>query len=363
MMPQVAQISAHMLVDVLAIVAVAVGWRFAAGMTIGKRIGILLAVAAGVVWFTVGPDGLGTLAVSAVLLSAIVAACLLLRSIVVKLAPLHLAPTFRAAPLTAMFGLLVIAASLLMILFAPYIAPFGESQVVSVPYSPADATYWLGTDQLGRDMFSRIIFGGRHSIVLSLASVLVAFSIGVLAGLFAAIRGGIVDQLLGRLADVFMSIPALILALLLLSILGTNLAVLIGVVAAIYVPRIFRLTRSVAAGVVVSDFVEASRIRGEGDLYLIRREILPNIAAPLIAEFGLEFCYVFLLIAGLSFLGLGIQPPLADWGSMVRENAALISFGEVTPLIPAMAIAVLTVGVNFIVDWMLKITAGLKDQV
>jgi peptide/nickel transport system permease protein len=158
-----------------------------------------------------------------------------------------------------------------------------------------------------------------------------------------------------------MSIPSLIFALLLLSIFGTNMVVLIIIIAVIYAPRVFRLTRAVAGDVVVMDYIEAARLRGEKMWYLIRKEILPNAKAPLIAEFGLEFCFVFLLIAGLSFLGLGIQPPTADWGSMVRENATLISYGETTPLIPAAAIALLTVAVNFVVDWMLYRSSGLKE--
>ena len=158
---------------------------------------------------------------------------------------------------------------------------------------------------------------------------------------------GKLDQFLSRVVDVVMSIPSLIFSLLLLSIFGTNTVTLIIVIAIIYAPRVFRLARSVGGNVVVMDYIEAAKLRGEGTWYLIRKEILPNSSAPLIAEFGLEFCFVFLLIAGLSFLGLGIQPPTADWGSMVRENATLISFGEITPLIPAGAIALLTVAVNF----------------
>ena len=158
-----------------------------------------------------------------------------------------------------------------------------------------------------------------------------------------------------------MSVPSLIFALLLLSIFGTNIVVLIVIIALIYSPRVFRITRAVAGNVVVMDYIEAARLRGERMWYLIRKEILPNCTAPLIAEFGLEFCFVFLLVAGLSFLGLGIQPPTADWGSMVRENATLITFGEITPLIPAAAIALLTVAVNFVVDWMLYRSSGLKE--
>ena len=349
-------------VNAAILIGIAIGWRFYPGRKGTWSVAALLAAATALIWVTSGQHGVHLLATFAVLSSVVTIVCYALRALLVRSLSSSFAPRLRAAPLTAMFGFLVIGACLLMVVFAPVIAPFSESEVVSAAYAPPDSTYWLGTDQLGRDMFSRMVFGGRHSVFLSLIATVLAFLFGTFAGLYAAIKGGIIDQLLGRLADIFMSVPALIFALLILSILGTNLAVLVGVVAAIYIPRIFRLTRSVAAGVVVTDFVEASRVRGEGDWYLIRREVLPNVTAPLIAEFGLEFCYVFLLIAGLSFLGLGIQPPMADWGSMVRENSVLISFGDITPLIPAMAIALLTVGVNFVVDWMLKLTAGLKES-
>jgi len=232
--------------------------------------------------------------------------------------------------------------------------------VIAGAFAPADAKMLLGADQLGRDMFSRIIYGARNSVGLALVATMLAFFMGAAAGLLAATKGGWLDQFLGRFADVIMSVPSLIFSLLMLSIFGTNLAVIVIVVAVIYAPRVFRLTRAVAGNVVVMDYIEAAKLRGEGTWYLIRKEILPNSTAPLIAEFGLEFCFVFLLIAGLSFLGLGIQPPTADWGSMVRENATLISFGELTPLIPAAAIALLTVSVNFVVDWMLFRSSGLK---
>lgn len=179
--------------------------------------------------------------------------------------------------------------------------------------------------------------------------------------MIAATKGGWFDQVMGRIVDVIMSIPSIIFALLLLSIFGTSIATLVVVIGVIYAPRVFRLARAVAGNIVVMDYIEAAKLRGEGTWYLIRKEILPNSTAPLIAEFGLEFSFVFLLVAGLSFLGLGIQPPTADWGSMVRENATLVSFGEITPLIPAAAIALLTVAVNFVVDWMLYRSSGLKE--
>ena len=284
------------------------------------------------------------------------------KEFLVQIATPGLAKELRTAPLTAAFGLFVIFTYAIAGIFAPWIAPHGEAEVISSAFAPADESMLLGADQLGRDIFSRIIYGARNSVGLALIATTLAFLIGAIAGLLSAVKGGWFDQMMGRIADVIMSVPSLIFALLMLSIFGTNLLVIVAVVAVIYSPRVFRLTRAVAGNIVVMDYIEAARLRGEGDWYLIRKEILPNSTAPLVAEFGLEFCFVFLLIAGLSFLGLGIQPPTADWGSMVRENATLISFGDITPLIPAGAIALLTVAVNFVVDWMLFRSSGLKEQ-
>ncbi|MCY1535703.1 Glutathione transport system permease protein GsiD [compost metagenome] len=189
-----------------------------------------------------------------------------------------------------------------------------------------------------------------------------AFLLGGIAGLLAAVKGGWTDQLLSRLVDVIMAIPQLIFALLLLTLFGTSVPMLIGIIAVLDSTRVFRLTRAVAANVVVLDFVEAARLRGESSAWIMFREVLPNILPPLVAEFGLRFCFTFLFISALSFLGLGIQPPTADWGSMVRDNATLISYGEITPLLPAAAIATLTIGVNFVVDWFLHMTSGLHDE-
>ncbi len=284
------------------------------------------------------------------------------KEFLVQISKPDLAKELRTAPLTAAFGMFVIFTYAIAGIFAPWIAPYGESEVIASAFAPADENMLLGADQLGRDMFSRIIFGARNTVGLALVATILAFLMGAFAGLLSAVKGGWFDQFMGRVADVIMSVPSLIFALLMLSIFGTNLIVIVIVVAVIYSPRVFRLTRAVAGNIVVMDYIEAAKLRGEGDWYLIRKEILPNSTAPLVAEFGLEFCFVFLLIAGLSFLGLGIQPPTADWGSMVRENATLISFGDITPLIPAAAIALLTVAVNFVVDWMLFRSSGLKEQ-
>ncbi|HJP23683.1 MAG TPA: ABC transporter permease, partial [Alphaproteobacteria bacterium] len=174
--------------------------------------------------------------------------------------------------------------------------------------------------------------------------------------------GGWTDQLLGRLIDIGMAIPSLVFALLILTIVGTSIPALIIVIGLIDSTRVFRISRAVGMNIVVMDFVEVARLRGEGLWWVIRREVLPNAMPPLVAEFGLRFCFVFLFISALSFLGLGIQPPTADWGSMVRDNATLITFGDITPLLPAGSIALLTVGVNFVVDWFLHKTSGLRDD-
>ncbi len=283
------------------------------------------------------------------------------RTAVITVSPHGLAKEFRTMPLTAGFGLLMIAIYILVAVFAPAIAPFSETEIVGREYQPWDDVHLLGTDNLGRDMLSRLIYGARNTVGIAFATTALAFTLGSVLGLLAAVVGGWLDQLLSRAVDVLMAIPALIFALLLLTIVGTSVINMILVIAVIDATRVFRLARAVAMNIVVMDYVEAAKLRGEGLWRLITREILPNAMAPLVAEFGLRFCFVFLTISALSFLGLGIQPPTADWGSMVRDNATLISFGDITPLLPAGAIALLTVSVNFVVDWQLHRASGLRE--
>ncbi|WP_373355588.1 ABC transporter permease [Pseudoroseicyclus sp. CXY001] len=285
----------------------------------------------------------------------------LLRSLIARALPDRLAHETRGMPVTAAFGIMVIVIYILVAIFAPLIAPYPERMVVGGGYLPWSAEFPLGTDKLGRDMLSRLIFAARNTVGIAFATTLLAFLVGSFLGLWAALLGGWTDQILSRIVDALMAIPALIFSMLLLTIFGTSIPTLILVIATVDATRVFRLARSVAQGIVVMDYVEAALLRGEGTFRLIRREILPNALAPLVAEFGLRFCFVFLTISALSFLGLGIKPPTADWGSMVRENATLITFGDITPLLPAGAIALLTVAVNFVVDWQLHRASGLKD--
>jgi peptide/nickel transport system permease protein len=173
-------------------------------------------------------------------------------------------------------------------------------------------------------------------------------------------RPGWVDQLLSRTVDLLIAIPQLIFALLILSLIGSSLANLVLTIAVLDATRMFRVARSVAHNLVDLDFIEVARLRGEGTWWILRRELLPNALPPLLAEFGLRFCYVFLFISSLGFLGLGIQPPSADWGTMVRDNATLITFGSIVPAIPAAAVAVLALAVNFVIDWVLELTNRIE---
>jgi peptide/nickel transport system permease protein len=292
---------------------------------------------------------------------------------------------FRQMPLTASFGLLVIAVYAVVAVFAGVLAPYGQDQIIpgvaanippgGNPLLGGNPEFPLGTDQIGRDILSRLIYGAQNTVGIAFATTCLAFFIGGSLGLLAAVLQGWLDQALSRAVDVLMAIPSLIFALLLMTIasawagserwLLTVYMVLI--IAVIDSTRVFRLSRAVGLNIVVMDYIEAAKLRGEGLSYLIFREILPNAMAPLLAEFGLRFCFVFLTIASLSFLGVGIQPPLADWGTMVRDLAQFINFAAFAPqvasapLLAAGAIALLTIGVNFVVDWMLHRSSGLKE--
>ena len=290
---------------------------------------------------------------------------------------------FRAMPLTAAFGVLIILLYALVSIFAGSIAPYGQEEILANanivpggnPLMGGDPNFPLGTYQIGRDIYSRLIYGAQNTVGIAFATTCLAFFVGGSLGFLAAIVGGWLDQILSRAVDVLMAIPALIFALLLMTIasvwsnqLGIDRTIfMILIIAMIDSTRVYRLARAVGQNIVVMDYIEAAKLRGEGMGYLIFKEILPNATAPLLAEFGLRFCFVFLTIASLSFLGVGIQPPLADWGTMVKDLSQFINFAAfapnvaTAPLLAAGAIALLTVAVNFVVDWMLHKSSGLKD--
>ena len=263
-------------------------------------------------------------------------------------------------PVSAWIGLIVTAIFLFLTLFAPWVAPFGNAQVVGDVWEPSSAAHWLGTDNLGRDLLSRLIFGARTTITIAALATILSFGLGSVLGFTAAVVGGWFDQVLSRLVDLLMSIPTLIFALVVLSVLPGTILVLILVMGILDSTRVYRLARAVAVDINVMDFVEAAKLRGEGRIWIIFREILPNALSPLVAELGLRFIFAVLFLSALSFLGLGVQPPAADWGSMVKENKEGIVFGISAALIPAAAISILAISVNLVADWILNRTTDLK---
>ncbi|RKE86368.1 ABC transporter permease [Rhizobium sp. AG855] len=266
----------------------------------------------------------------------------------------------KQIPISAWVGIFGIALAVFCALFAPFIAPYGERDIVGAVWEPMGGTFLLGTDNLGRDLLSRMIYGTRTTLTVALAATVISFSLGIFLSFTAAVSRGVIDQTLSRFNDLMMSIPTLIFALVVLAVLPQNLFVLILVMAILDSTRVYRLGRAVALDVAVMEFVEAARLRGEGTLWIIFREILPNTLSPLLAEFGLRFAFSILFLSTLSFLGLGIQPPAADWGGMVKDNKDGIIFGISAALVPGSAIAALAVCVNLVVDWLLGRTSSLK---
>ena len=274
----------------------------------------------------------------------------------------EVATRWRIAP-SAWIGIAVVTFWLIVALLGPAVAPFAESDIITdESFAPAGVSGLLGSDYLGRDVLSRVLYGARMTMGLALITTLLSFSVGIALGFTAAVSGGWADSVLSRINDAIMAFPSIILALIIIASLGTSLPVVVMTVAAIDATRVFRLSRALALDVAVMDFVDVARARGEGLLWITLREILPNTLPPLAAEFGLRFTFAILFISALSFLGLGVQPPAADWGVMVRENLQGLLLGSTAALIPACAVASLTVGINLLVDWFLRSTGGQISQ-
>ncbi|WP_083099560.1 ABC transporter permease [Pseudophaeobacter leonis] len=263
-------------------------------------------------------------------------------------------------PISALIGLFFTALYFLAAIFAPLISPYGMAEIVGDVWEPASAQFLLGTDNIGRDLLSRMIYGGRTTIFIATAATIISFTLGSVLGFFAAVAGGWVDQVLSRFVDLVMSIPTLIFALVVLSVMPVTVPVLIFVMGLLDSTRVYRLARAVAVDIEVMDYVEAARLRGEKTAWIIFREILPNALSPLVAEMGLRFIFMVLFVSTLSFLGLGIQPPEADWGGIVKENKDGIVYGIPAALAPAFAIATLAISVNLVADWVLNRTTSLK---
>lgn len=267
---------------------------------------------------------------------------------------------WRRIPPSALIGLLFCLIIVGAALFAPWIAPYPNGQVVGDVWAAASDKALIGTDNLGRDLLSRLIHGARVTLAIAGSATLLSFVLGSTLGFFAAVSGGRIDQVMSRTVDLIMAIPSLIMALVVLSVVPPSDLVLVLVLGLLDSTRVYRLARAVAVDINVMDYVEAARLRGEKTAWIVFSEILPNALTPLVSEMGLRFIFAVLFLSGLSFLGLGVQPPDADWGAMVRENKDGIVFGIPAALIPAAAIGVLTISVNLVADWILNRTSDLK---
>ena len=263
-------------------------------------------------------------------------------------------------PVSALIGLFITGAFFFVAIFAQWIAPYRMDELVGGVWDPMSRTNLLGTDSIGRDLLSRMIFGAQVTIFVATAATILSFVTGSVLGFLAATAGGWLDQVLSRFVDLMMAIPSLIMALVVLTAVDVTIPTLIIVMGLLDSTRVFRLSRAVAVDITVMDYVEAARLRGEGRGWIIFQEILPNALSPLVAELGLRFIFAVLFISTLSFLGLGVQPPLADWGGLVKENSSGLVYGIPAALIPALAIAALAISVNMVADWVLSRTTSLK---
>jgi peptide/nickel transport system permease protein len=222
----------------------------------------------------------------------------------------------------------------------------GEAAV----FAPISAAHWFGTDFLGRDVLARVVQGTRYTVGVALSATLLASGLGTLLALLAAASGRWLDAVLSRAIDTLTSVPGKMFALIMVAAFGSSMPTLVVTAAIIYLPGAYRIARSLAVNIDAMDYVTVARTRGEGRLYIMLHEILPNIVGPMLADLGLRFVYVVLLLASLSFLGLGVQPPAADWGSLVRENIGALPLGSAAIIMPALAIASLTIAVNLLID-------------
>ena len=254
----------------------------------------------------------------------------------------------------AWVSIFIIVFWVVVAVFAPILAPFDQADMVSFEsFKVVDEASFLGTDYLGRDVLSRIIYGARMTLGLALIATLISFTTGIVLGFVAAISPGWIDQVLSRTVDAIMAFPSIMLALIIIGGVGTSLPVVILTVALIDATRVFRLSRALALDASVMDYVSVARARGEGVNWIMLHEILPNTITPLAAEFGVRYTFAILFISSLSFLGLGVQPPGADWGVMVKENLQGLLYGAPAALIPAACIGTISVAVNLLVDWFL----------
>lgn len=247
--------------------------------------------------------------------------------------------------------LLVLLAILVIVVLVPWIVPHGEGQILTdESFAPPGSGMLLGSDYLGRDLLSRLMYGARLTLGMALAISLLGFAVGTAAGFLVALSPRWIDAVAGRAVDGVASFPSIMLTLIVITALGPSFPVLILTVAAIDATRVFRVARALGMSIAMQDFVEAARARGERLGWIIWQELLPNALGPLAAELGIRLTYAILFVSALSFLGLGVQPPHADLGLMVKENAPGLLYGSFAPLWPALAIAIVTISVNLVID-------------
>ncbi len=258
---------------------------------------------------------------------------------------------------TGKIGVVVVAFWVIMAVVGPWVAPFHEADIIGddsylppLSVTEGEGTHWVGTDYLERDMLSRILWGARNTVGISVVATLLAYLMGVTAGIAAAVQKGWTDTILSRVNDAILSLPTIMLGLLIVVALGSSIPILIATAAIIYASSVYRIARALGQDIMVMDYVESAQARGERLWWIIFREVLPNAVMPLATDFGLRLVFVVLFISSLSFLGLGIQPPAADWGSMVRQNLEGLQYGSLAPVWPALAIASFTIAINLIVD-------------
>jgi peptide/nickel transport system permease protein len=261
----------------------------------------------------------------------------------------------RRFPISARIAAVVLVVYLLVAISATWWAPYGPSTTgVGIPFSGSSSAHLFGCDQLGRDVFSRVMCGTRSVLFLALTSTFIALLIGGSIGLASGLVGGWIDELLMRFFETIISIPLLVLALLAIAAAGPTAAgsswLLIGVVVLVYAPRIARMARGVAVDLVTRDYVTVARSRGESVRSIVWRELTPNAAGVLLVEFGVRAGYAPILISSLGFLGFGAQPPSPEWGLMISENRAALTTAPLTVLAPSAALALLVISLNLVTD-------------
>jgi peptide/nickel transport system permease protein len=247
-------------------------------------------------------------------------------------------------------GLAIVILVVAIAFLGRYVAPHDPNAPIGVPLAGPSSTAHLGTDFLGRDVLSRLLYGGRSVIGLAAAATVLAYAFGLAIGLIAGYSRSKVDPILMRTIDVMLAFPPLLFLLVLITGAGTGVGVLIAGVAAIQAPSISRIVRTATLEVSVRGYVEAAVARGERAFAVVIREVLPNILAPVLVDAGLRFTYSILIIASVNYLGLGLQPPSSDWALMISENREYISLNVWAVLAPAAMIALLTIGVNLMGD-------------